>query len=404
MALSSRSAGSLLAAVVLAGSYSFGLLAQQPGTPPKIRHVDPVHPEEARQARIQGVVIVQITVGTDGRVSNSRVIRSIPLLDQAALTAVKQWVYDASAIKAPVTLTVTVPFGVAVPQATIATPPARPAPAGPPASAQSTPASPSAESQSAGRAASSAGDQQRVERLIDAAREGDTATVMALLKAGVDVNAVSNGDGRTALMAATESARVATVKALLDARASVNAETGGPTALMLAAANPSDNGVTILKLLLAQGAAVDAKDGERFSKGDTALHHAARSLNHGAVFELLNADADPDARGYLDSTPLVEAAFAGRIEPRIGPKILTHATEVVETLIDAGADVNLAGRLKLTPLIAAAQNGNVELVELLLASGADVNAVALSGTALSAATKAGNSELAGLLKKAGARR
>jgi TonB family protein len=76
-----------------------------------------VYPEQARQARIQGTVIVQITVGTDGRVSNARVIRSIPMLDQAALDAVKQWVYDPSAIKAPVTLTVSVPFGVNAPPA-----------------------------------------------------------------------------------------------------------------------------------------------------------------------------------------------------------------------------------------------------------------------------------------------
>jgi TonB family protein len=109
-------------------------LAQPSSTPTKITHVDPVYPEQARQARIQGSVIVQITIGTDGRVSNARVIRSLPMLDQAALDAVKQWVYDASAIKAPVTFTVTVPFAVTVPPPTIATPrPTQPAPA--PASA-----------------------------------------------------------------------------------------------------------------------------------------------------------------------------------------------------------------------------------------------------------------------------
>jgi TonB family protein len=101
-----------------------GASPQPPAPPAKITHVDPVYPEQARQARIQGSVIVQITVGTDGRVSNARVIRSLPMLDQAALDAVKQWVYDAGAIKAPVILTVTVPFTTDVPSATIAPPPA----------------------------------------------------------------------------------------------------------------------------------------------------------------------------------------------------------------------------------------------------------------------------------------
>lgn len=121
-----RIAVSLLAVVLL--GLPPASLAQQAGTPAKITHVDPVYPEQARQARVQGIVIVQITVGTDGRVSNARVIRSIPLLDQAALDAVRQWVYDASAIAAPVTLTVNVPFGVSGSSPTAAAP-AQPPPA-----------------------------------------------------------------------------------------------------------------------------------------------------------------------------------------------------------------------------------------------------------------------------------
>jgi len=119
--LSSRCAGSLLVALVLAYHPVPALLAQQAGTPPKITHVDPIYPEQARQAKVQGIVMVQITIGTDGRVTDARVIRSIPLLDQAALSAVRQWVYDASRVKAPLTLTVTVPFGVAAPPAAVST-------------------------------------------------------------------------------------------------------------------------------------------------------------------------------------------------------------------------------------------------------------------------------------------
>ena len=130
---SSRFAVSLLAVSVLV--YSAGLPAQV--VPAKITHVDPVYPEQARQAGVVGTVMVQITVGTDGRVSNARVIRSVPLLDQAALDAVKQWVYYAGALAAPVTLTVSVPFSGRAPAvaprlaAPVAPPPAgtRPAPA-----------------------------------------------------------------------------------------------------------------------------------------------------------------------------------------------------------------------------------------------------------------------------------
>ncbi len=63
--------------------------------PPKlIKRVDPVYPEIARQAHVEGVVILEIKIDEDGRVVATRILRSIPLLDQAAIDAVKQWVYE----------------------------------------------------------------------------------------------------------------------------------------------------------------------------------------------------------------------------------------------------------------------------------------------------------------------
>jgi len=389
MELSMRRVVPFLAVVFLGLHAVAWLSALQPGTPTKITHVDAVYPEQARQARVQGVVMVQITIGTDGRVSNARVIRSIPLLDQAALDAVKQWVYDAKSIKAPVTLTVTVPFGVAAPSAAIAPPASRPAAPVP------------------------AGGAARAQELITAASKGDTTKVLSLLKNGIDVNVVTIPSDATAvdllvdheltaLMAATAADHVGTVRALLDAGADVNTQGGGVSALMVAATRPSDNGEKILKLLLARRAAVDAKD----RKGDTALHYAARILNHPAVIDLvIVADADPDARGFLGTTPLIGVALAGMTDTRNGPGIFSRAAETAETLIDAGADVNLANDSGLTPLIAAVQNGNVPLVRLLLVEGADVNArgASASGTALSAATRRGYTEIVQLLRKAGAK-
>jgi TonB family protein len=63
--------------------------------PPKlIKQVNPVYPEIARQARVEGVVIVEAKVDEQGNVINARILRSIPLLDQAAIEAVKQWKYE----------------------------------------------------------------------------------------------------------------------------------------------------------------------------------------------------------------------------------------------------------------------------------------------------------------------
>jgi TonB family protein len=59
--------------------------------PTKTKHVDPVYPALARSAGVEGVVIFELTVGTDGKVIDAKILRSIPLLDQAATDAVRQW-------------------------------------------------------------------------------------------------------------------------------------------------------------------------------------------------------------------------------------------------------------------------------------------------------------------------
>jgi TonB family protein len=59
--------------------------------PAKIVDVKPVYPEEARSAGVQGVVILEVHLAADGSVADARILRSIPLLDQAALDAVRHW-------------------------------------------------------------------------------------------------------------------------------------------------------------------------------------------------------------------------------------------------------------------------------------------------------------------------
>ena len=63
-------------------------------TPVKLLDVPAVLPETARQAGVTGVVLIEVTVGPDGLVKDAKVLRSIPLLDAAALAAVRQWRYE----------------------------------------------------------------------------------------------------------------------------------------------------------------------------------------------------------------------------------------------------------------------------------------------------------------------
>jgi protein TonB len=84
--------------------------------PRKIENVPPVYPHGARLARIEGIVILEVVIGIDGRVTSSRVLRSVPMLDQAALDAVRQWVYTPALLNGtavPVIMTVTVNFTLA---------------------------------------------------------------------------------------------------------------------------------------------------------------------------------------------------------------------------------------------------------------------------------------------------
>jgi protein TonB len=82
--------------------------------PPKlIKEVAPVYPEVARVAVIEGVVILGVKTDEAGKVKDVIVLRSIPLLDQAAIDAVRQWVYEPMIIDGkavPVVFTVTVRF------------------------------------------------------------------------------------------------------------------------------------------------------------------------------------------------------------------------------------------------------------------------------------------------------
>jgi TonB family protein len=81
--------------------------------PTKIKTVNPVYPIEAKMAGIQGVVILEARIEGDGTVSQAHVLRSIPLLDEAAVDAVRQWEFTPTLLNGnpvPIIMTVTVNF------------------------------------------------------------------------------------------------------------------------------------------------------------------------------------------------------------------------------------------------------------------------------------------------------
>jgi len=64
-----------------------------------LKEVAPIYPEIARQARVEGVIILEVTTDIHGKVKKAKILTSIPLLDQAAIDAVKQWSYEPLIIK-----------------------------------------------------------------------------------------------------------------------------------------------------------------------------------------------------------------------------------------------------------------------------------------------------------------
>ena len=81
--------------------------------PRKVHDVAPIYPAIAQRASVEGVVIIEAVIAVDGSVRDARVLRSVPLLDRAALDAVKQWRYAPTrlnGVAVPVIVTVTVQF------------------------------------------------------------------------------------------------------------------------------------------------------------------------------------------------------------------------------------------------------------------------------------------------------
>jgi ankyrin repeat protein len=271
---------------------------------------------------------------------------------------------------------------------------------------------------------------RKTKPLIVAAGSGHTEIVKLFIEEGADVNAVTRKKGIppkdmdygwTALMAASGGGYLEIIRVLLEAGADVNPEPTyrGATPLRLAVENENQE---IIKLLLEAGADIDAQmgtplwlasylghfevvkllleQGADIDNGGRALQAASNwgHLDPEIVRLLLEAGTDVNAQDNLGLTALMGSSARGHIE-------------ITRILIEAGADVNVQDYEGYTALMYASGakyswldgNINPEIVRLLLEAGANVNAKNIWGrTALQFALRRKETEIVDLLVAAGA--
>jgi len=82
-------------------------------SPPARLDDNPEYPVEAQSAGIEGEVLAEVVVGADGRVTDAKIVESVPLLDEPALAAVRRWNFKPTMVDGkpvPVRMMVTVRF------------------------------------------------------------------------------------------------------------------------------------------------------------------------------------------------------------------------------------------------------------------------------------------------------
>jgi TonB family protein len=127
--LPSRSLVFVLCALGVWGAAASGRAQDEPvvagqggiAAPKRTKTVPPVYPPEALAKGIRGIVILEIVIDKEGKVAAADVIRSLPPLDDAALSAVRKWEYEVTKVDGkPVSVRLTVPitFALKLPELT----------------------------------------------------------------------------------------------------------------------------------------------------------------------------------------------------------------------------------------------------------------------------------------------
>lgn len=241
---------------------------------------------------------------------------------------------------------------------------------------------------------------ERQTALMAVARTGNVEAAKLLIEHGATVNAREQWGGQSALMWAAARRHPAMIAFLLEHGAEVDArsihrdyqrritaegrpksmDTGGFTPLLYAA---RENCIDCIDPLLAGGADINLPDPD----GVSPLHLAIMNANWDLAMKLIEAGADVDQWDIFGAAPLYTAIGnstrhdGGRAS--IDPPNLADGMTVIRTLLERGANPNMQTFFRpanvrgstntrgSTPLIRAANNGDLELVKLLLEHGAD---------------------------------
>jgi len=216
-----------------------------------------------------------------------------------------------------------------------------------------------------------------------AAEHGHADVVALLLANKADVNAMTHRTAETPLLLAAARGHADVVKLLLAAGAKKDA--GNVTMLMRLSASPaagfggsalvraaSAGYADVVKLLLEAGAKKEAKD----AANATALVRAAQHGHADAVRLLLAAGADKEA--YVSGEVSYTRIWQGKVTHfRPGETfrgVSLHGDSITATMTESNGEISVSvtGRVPQTALVLAARNGYVEIVKLLLKSGANL--------------------------------
>lgn len=232
-----------------------------------------------------------------------------------------------------------------------------------------------------------------------AAKGGDLAVVDLLLTSGADANAPANGDyGGTAVQIAVQGGYLAVTKRLIDAGADVNAPPCRDYYDTAFQAAVRAGNTVMLELLLSAGAVVDTAEIGDYGCQSTVLSVAAEKNKPELVARLLSLIPSDEAR---------------RIAPAaLRQAVAKHHIHIVRQLLQLHPDVNChqswssyANEFGGTLLQVAVSNGDLAILEMLIAAKADVNLNPSEGwrnTALQSASEQGSLDAVQLLLAAGA--
>jgi ankyrin repeat protein len=249
--------------------------------------------------------------------------------------------------------------------------------------------------------------------LLYAAREGADAALAVLIKRGANLE-LAEANGITPLLMALLNNQLTSAKQLIEAGAKVNVDDFyGRTPLWAAVEyrnldmnnriedSPTTNNIDraaslpLIKLLLDKGANVNARTREvppsrkwLYSlndvswvdyTGQTPFLRAAFSGDTTVMRLLLEYGADPNLPTNGGTTPLMAASGVGWVVQQTYTESMPSLLEAIKICLEHNADVNAVNSMGLTALLGAANKGANDIIKLLVAHGARLDAVDKQG-------------------------